>query len=189
VTLKAEHLCVPRQGETECGDIAVVRTDADVSLLAVIDALGHGPHAATAARIAAELLAVAPLDRGVLHLMESLHAALRGSRGAAAMLCLLSTDGRLQGCGVGNVEMRTVGSRVPTVLTPGILGASVNRLRTFEARVVPGDRLVLVSDGISSRMDLGSVRGLSPAGACDVLMTQNRRTHDDSTLLVIDIEA
>ena len=189
MTLKAEHLCVPRQGETECGDIAVVRTDADVSLLAVIDALGHGPHAATAARIAAELLAVAPLDRGVLHLMESLHAALRGSRGAAAMLCLLSTDGRLQGCGVGNVEMRTVGSRVPTVLTPGILGASVNRLRTFEARVVPGDRLVLFSDGISSRMDLGSVRGLSPAGACDVLMTQNRRTHDDSTLLVIDIEA
>ena len=164
--LKADHLCVPRQGETECGDVAVIRAEAEFSLLAV-----------------------APLDRGVLQLMESLHAALRGSRGAAAMLCILAADGRLQGCGVGNVEMRTVGSRVPIVLTPGILGASVNRLRTFEARVVPGDRLVLFSDGISSRMDLGSVRGLSPAGACDVLMTQNRRTHDDSTLLVIDIEA
>jgi phosphoserine phosphatase RsbX len=189
VTLKVDHLSVPRNGETECGDIAVVRTGGDFALLAVIDALGHGPLAAAAARIASDLLEKAPLDRGVLHLIELLHAALRGSRGAAAMICILSADGRLQGCGVGNVEMRTVGSRVPTVLTPGILGASVNRLRTFEARVVPGDRLVLFSDGISSRMDLGSVRGLAPAGACDVLMTQYRRTHDDSTVLVTDIEA
>jgi negative regulator of sigma-B (phosphoserine phosphatase) len=189
VTLNVEHLSVPREGETECGDIAVVRIEADFMLLAVIDALGHGPLAAAAAHIAAELLDTAPLDRGVLHLMETLHGALRGSRGAAAMLCILTPDGRLQGCGVGNVEMRTTGSRVPTVLTPGILGASVNRLRTFEARVVPGDRLVLFSDGLSARMDLASVRALPPAGACEALMTQYRRSHDDSTVLVTDIEA
>lgn len=189
MTPKAEHRSVPRLGEVECGDIAVVRTEGNVTLLAVIDALGHGPHAASAARLAADHLTDVALDRGLLHLIETLHAVLRGSRGAAAMLCILNTDGVLQGCGVGNVELRAIGSRVPAVLTPGILGASINRLRTFEARLSAGDRLIIFSDGLTSRMDLDRVRGLSPGEACDVLMTEYRRTHDDSTVLVTDIEA
>jgi negative regulator of sigma-B (phosphoserine phosphatase) len=186
---KVEHRSVPRQGETECGDIAVQRTDAGTTLLAVIDALGHGPHAASAARIAADHLAAVALDRGILHVVETLHAVLRGSRGAAAMLCVINVDGLLQGCGVGNVELRAIGSRVPAVLTPGILGASINRLRTFESRLSVGDRLIIFSDGLSSRMDLDRVRGLSPGEACDVLMAEYRRSHDDSTVLVTDIEA
>lgn len=189
MTPKVEHRSVPRQGEAECGDIAVFRADAGVTLFAVIDALGHGPHAASAARIAADHLVGAALDRGLLHLIETLHAALRGSRGAAAMLCILTPDGVLQGCGVGNVELRAIGSRVPAVLTPGILGASINRLRTFEARLSVGDRLIIFSDGLSARMDLDRVRGLSPGEACDVLMAEYRRSHDDSTVLVTDIEA
>jgi phosphoserine phosphatase RsbX len=189
VTPTTEHRSLPRHGEHECGDIAVVRASAQLTLLAVIDALGHGPHAAAAAAIAAEHLAETSLDQGLIMLMEGLHAALRGSRGAAGMIVLLEPDGRLQGCGVGNVELRTVGTRVPAVLTPGILGASINRLRTFEGRVAVGDRLVIFSDGISSRMELERLRGLAPGAACDALMTQYRRTHDDSTVLVTDLEA
>jgi phosphoserine phosphatase RsbX len=189
VTPRTEHRSVPREGEVECGDVAVVRAEAEATLFAVIDALGHGPHAAATARTAAEHLAAAPLDRGVQHLMEGLHASLRRSRGAAAMICLVTPDGRIQGCGVGNVELRVIGSRVPSVLTPGVLGASVNRIRTFEARLALGDRLVIFTDGLSSRMDLESVRGLAPGEACDALMAQYRRTHDDSTVLVTDIEA
>ncbi len=189
MTPQTEHRSVPRQGERECGDIVVVRASAEVTLIAVIDALGHGPHAAATAQIAAKHLGEASLDSGILPLIEGLHAALRGSRGAAAMILLLAPDGRLQGCGVGNVELRTIGTRVPAVLTPGVLGASINRLRTFEARVASGDRLVIFSDGISSRMELDRIRGLTPGEACDALMTQYRRTHDDSTVLVTDLEA
>jgi negative regulator of sigma-B (phosphoserine phosphatase) len=189
VTPQSEHRSVPREGETECGDIAIVRATEGATLLAVIDALGHGPLAAAAARLAADHLGAAVLERGLLPLVEGLHAALKGSRGAAGMILLLAPDGRLHGCGVGNVELRSIGSRVPSVLTPGILGASINRLRTFEARVAAGDRLILFSDGLSSRMDLASVRGLAPGAACDALMAQYRRTHDDSTVLVTDIEA
>jgi phosphoserine phosphatase RsbX len=189
VTPRTEHRSVPREGERECGDIAIVRATAEATLVAVIDALGHGPHAAATAQIAATHLGEASLEQGLLPLMEGLHAALRGSRGAAAMIVLLAPDGRLQGCGVGNVELRAIGARVPAVLTPGVLGASLNRLRTFEARVASGDRLVIFSDGLSSRMELDRVRGLTPGEACDALMTQYRRTHDDSTVLVTDIEA
>lgn len=189
MTPTAEHRSLPRQGESECGDVAVFRVSAEATLVAVIDALGHGPHAASAARTAADLLAAAPLDRGVEHVMDTLHTALRGSRGAAAMICIVTPDGRLEGCGVGNVELRAIGSRVPAVLTPGVLGASRNRLRTFAARLAVGDRLVMFSDGISSRMELDRIRGLAPGAACDALMAQYRRAHDDSTVLVTDLEA
>ncbi len=189
MTPKSEHRSVPREGERECGDIAVVRASGELTLIAVIDALGHGPLAAAAAKLAADHLDAAPLDRGILPLVEALHAALRGSRGAAGMIVLLAADGRLQGCGVGNVELRSVGSRVPSVLTPGVLGASINRLRSFEARVAAGSRLVIFSDGLSSRMELDRVRGLAPGAACDALMAQYRRSHDDSTVLITDIEA
>lgn len=189
MTPRTEHRSLPREGELECGDLAIVRADGESTLLAVIDALGHGPHAAAAAALAADHLTSASLEGGLLPLVEGLHAALRGSRGAAAMIVLLAPDGRLQGCGVGNVELRTVGSRVPAVLTPGVLGASINRLRTFEGRVAAGDRLVIFSDGLSSRIDFDRVRGLAPGAACDALMAQYRRTHDDSTVLVTDIEA
>ena len=189
MTPRTEHRSLPREGEHECGDLALVRSHGGSTLLAVIDALGHGPHAAAAAALAADHLAAAAIDAGLLPLMEGLHAALRGSRGAAAMIVLLTPDGRLRGCGVGNVELRTVGSRVPAVLTPGVLGASINRLRTFEGRVAAGDRLVIFSDGISSRMELERVRGLAPGAACDALMAQYRRNHDDSTVLITDLEA
>ncbi len=189
MTPKTEHRSVPREGEVECGDLAVTRAAEGITLLAVVDALGHGPLAAAAARLAADHLAQAPLERGLLPLMEGLHAALKGSRGAAAMIVLLASDGRLQGCGVGNVELRSIGARVPAVLTPGILGASINRLRTFEARVTAGDRLVIFTDGLSSRMELDRLRGLTPGQACDALMARYRRTHDDSTVLVTDLEA
>ena len=189
MTPRTEHRSLPREGEHECGDLALMRATDAFTLLAVIDALGHGPHAAAAAALAAEHLNAASLDEGLIVLMEGLHAALRGSRGAAAMIVLLAPDGRLQGCGVGNVELRTVGSRVPAVLTPGVLGASINRLRTFEGRLAAGDRLVIFSDGLSSRMELERVRGLTPGAACDALMAQYRRTHDDSTVLVTDLEA
>ncbi len=189
MTPRTEHRSAPREGERQCGDLALVRDADGATLLAVIDALGHGPHAAAAAALAADHLSAAALDQGLTALVEGLHAALRGSRGAAAMIVLLAPDGRLQGCGVGNVELRTVGSRVPAVLTPGVLGASINRLRTFEGRVAAGDRLVIFSDGLSSRMELDRVRGLAPGAACDALMAQYRRPHDDSTVLITDLEA
>ena len=189
MTPRTEHRSLPREGERECGDIALTRVAEGITLVAVVDALGHGPLAAAAARIAADHLLAAPLERGLLPLVEGLHAALKGSRGAAAMIVLLASDGGLQGCGVGNVELRALGSRVPSVLTPGVLGASINRLRTFEARVTVGDRLVIFSDGLCSRMELSRLRGLTSGQACDALMALYRRSHDDATVLVTDIEA
>src|SRR5262245_46849267 len=83
-------LSVPKVGETENGDLVVVRSDEGCTMFAVVDALGHGRHAAQVASAAAKYLEVAPLSRGALHVMEGLHERLYATRGAAAMICIVS---------------------------------------------------------------------------------------------------
>lgn len=181
------HTCVPKEGETLCGDTVVVRDEGGVTLLAVIDALGHGPPAAVVADRGREYLAGARLDRDVGALTEGLHEALRGTRGVAAMCCLIRAD-RMEGCGVGNVELRSSGSRVPAILTPGVLGVQVTRLRVFQTTLTPGARIVLFSDGVSPRIDLERVERLPAEPAGKALFERYRRAHDDATLLVADLE-
>jgi negative regulator of sigma-B (phosphoserine phosphatase) len=188
VKLAAEYLTVAKEGETENGDAAVVRRWDDRALLAVIDALGHGaPAAAAAATATAYLDAVTP-EQGLREIMDGLHERLRGTRGAAAMVLLVG-EGRVQGCGVGNVELRAYKGRVPAVLSPGVLGASISRLHFFEARPSASERIVVFSDGIAARFyDDDAARGLPVAETCRVIMDRHRRPHDDATVLVTDIE-
>ncbi|MEZ4307062.1 MAG: hypothetical protein R3F14_03325 [Polyangiaceae bacterium] len=119
---------------------------------------------------------------------EGLHDALRGTRGAAAM-CVVVRGNHLTGCGVGNVELRATRTRVPVVLTPGILGVSLRRPRRFESTLSSAGRLLIFSDGISPRMDLDRVDRLPPEPACRALVERYRRNHDDATLLVADLHA
>lgn len=182
-----EFVTVPREGEQENGDAAVVRRTDDHLLVGVIDALGHGERAAEAARAGVRYLDDARLDRGLRPVIEGLHERLRGTRGAAAML-LLFQEQKLEGCGVGNVALRAYRARVPAMLTPGVLGGSVTRLRLFTAEVAPGDRIILFSDGISSRFEEESTRSSSALATCQAIMERHRKPHDDATVLVTDIE-
>jgi negative regulator of sigma-B (phosphoserine phosphatase) len=119
--------------------------------------------------------------------MEGLHDVLRGTRGAAAMCCLIK-DYLIRGCGVGNVEMRSMGSRVPAVLTPGIVGVKHQPIRVFEGPLAVGARILMFSDGVSPRMDFEQCVGLPTEGACRALMDRYRKPVDDATLLVADVE-
>ncbi len=194
--LSYHHVSLPKDGERVSGDAVIVREQEGTYLLAVIDALGHGPVASVVADRARAFLESVSLGRDdstspgrdVLHLTDGLHEALRGTRGAAGMCCLLQ-KGRIEGIGVGNVELRSTKDRVPVVLTPGILGGSMHRLRVFEGSVTSGARLLMFSDGISGRMDLERFARMSTEGACKSLVERYRRPHDDATLLVVDIQA
>ncbi|MFO0588006.1 MAG: SpoIIE family protein phosphatase [Polyangiaceae bacterium] len=182
------HISLPKEGEQLSGDAVVVREKDGTFLFAVIDSLGHGPVASIVADRARAYLATAPLDRDVRYLMEGLHGALRGTRGAAGMCCLVR-KGRIEGCGIGNVELRVLKNRVPVVLTPGILGVSTLRARIFEGSVSSGARLLMFSDGISPRMDMERTAKLSAEEACRSLVERYRRAHDDASLLIIDVHS
>jgi negative regulator of sigma-B (phosphoserine phosphatase) len=187
VRLTVAHQSRPKVGEVQNGDAALVRQDGALTLLAVVDALGHGPVAAKVAAEAVRCLEHVPLGAGVESLVEALHAALRNGRGAGVMLGLF--DGKTFLCGgVGNVELRTRGTRVPVIPTPGILGQPCRPVRTASAALAPGDRLVLFSDGLSSRLELEPAQKLSPGPACALLMERYARPSDDATVMVADVE-
>lgn len=179
------YLCRPADGEIASGDAVVVRSEPGATLVAVIDVLGHGHEAGKVAAHAVRYLEAAPLTRA-LALMRGLHGELRGSRGAAVMLCVLRGF-ELDACGVGNVEARVVGSRCPLVSSPGIVGARVDNLREQVGRLHRTDRLLCWSDGISTRVEPDSVRHLGPADACAQIMTLHRRRYDDASVVVADI--
>lgn len=184
--LDIAYRTIPCQGFDVNGDGVFVLDDGVRALLCVIDSLGHGPRAAAVTEIAMEFFATVGIDTPVRDVAHALDRALRGSRGAQGMLCRV--DGaQLEGCGIGNVEMRTRGTRVPVMLTPGILGTGLRACRVFESELRIGDRLVMYSDGVRLRSPLGDVAHLSPGDACDHLLDLHRRSHDDATILIADV--
>jgi phosphoserine phosphatase RsbX len=133
-------------------------------------------------------LAAGSHDVGAARVIEGLHAHLRGGRGAAALVAILRGL-HVEGSGVGNVDMRVCGAKVPVVLSRGVLGRSIHRPVTFEGKLAPGARVVIFSDGISSRLDLDAVAHLDAKAACRALMDRHRRGYDDATVLVADVSA
>ena len=183
--VSAAWITQPRTGESANGDAVVVRQHGSAVLVALIDALGHGPRAADVARASTEWLATAAPDAGVPALVEGLHKRLQGSRGAAALVFVVTTRG-IEACSVGNVELRSLTGKLPFVLTPGVLGV---RLRAPKICASPplSDRFVLHSDGISGRFDLRGTRSHSPTELATHIFGAHRHSHDDATVVVLDI--
>ncbi len=80
------------------------------------------------------------------------------------------------------------GTRVQWLQSPGILGASLNKVRIFDAQLARGRPARRVHRRVSPRFDLSLFRGMKAADACRALMSRHRRSHDDSTVLIADIE-
>jgi negative regulator of sigma-B (phosphoserine phosphatase) len=186
----AAHLSSPKPGERQNGDAVLVRHDEQRQLvmLAVIDGLGHGPDAAAASRAAVERLTELPLNTPVLEAMRAVHTELRGSRGAAATICMIDAL-KLECCAVGNVGLLCVNCDVPLVLSGGILGHQVAKFRIATCEIKAGARLALLSDGISLRFRLEDLRHLEPEAVCELVMLRHRRQEDDATVLVADLRA
>lgn len=193
--LDVRYLSVPRTGETQNGDAVLVRREGPRTLFALIDALGHGPAAQTVADAAIAHLMECSLEGSVVRVVSGLHEHLRETRGACALVCFVDVEtqggaevARLSGCSVGNVELRAVGSILPVVATPGVLGRMMRTPRQFEGWLLAGQRVIAHSDGLSSRMELDKLRGRPGEEACRVLMDEYRRPHDDATVLVAELE-
>jgi phosphoserine phosphatase RsbX len=188
VNATVAHVSIPKSGEHANGDAVLVRrTEAGHLLLAVIDALGHGPIAAKAAQVAIACLQQADLDQPLSMLMRTLHERLRDTRGAAGTLCILRGKS-LEGCAVGNVQFTCSNTSVPMVLSSGVLGHRMPKLRMCEAEMRAGSRLALFSDGISSKFRLDESRHLRPQLACQMAVERHRKKEDDCTILIADLE-
>lgn len=186
--MQVAHASMPKVGEKANGDRPFHRSDAEGrNLIAVIDGLGHGHEAQLAALAAVQYLSEAPLDTPFDELMHALHASMRGTRGAAGTVCV-SSGADFFACSVGNVELRPVRAEVPLISSAGILGVRVQKFRICKTQIQRPCRLVIFSDGISNPTSLSEFHNVPPKPACDGLLLRHRRTYDDATVLIADLE-
>ena len=180
-----------KTGETVSGDMHLVQSFPEGTLVAVVDGLGHGEEAAVAAKAAVESLAARP-GRSPHVLFKTCHEALQLTRGAALTLASFNhLDGTLTWLGVGNVE--AVLLRADPTIAPareyvlqhgGVVGLQMPPLRAFSVPYEPGDTLVLATDGIREGFAEGLPLEESPQELADRIMNRDRKGHDDALVLV-----
>ncbi|MFE9538719.1 SpoIIE family protein phosphatase [Streptomyces sp. NPDC006691] len=152
------------------------------------DGLGHGPQAALAAQAAVQAFRTAT-GRTPEKVMEDVHRALRGTRGAAVAIARLEPDGRLLFCGIGNITAALVTTAARTTLMshPGIVGHQMRQLRTYEAQLPSAGVLVMHSDGLSERWSATDLAGLlhhPPAVLATGLLRQAGTRRDDASVVI-----
>jgi serine phosphatase RsbU (regulator of sigma subunit) len=180
----------PYPGEVVNGDAWAVAWHGPGCRVALVDGLGHGPEAATAARAALAALAAQPALAPV-EALAVCHRALAGTRGAAISVVHIDPDAdRLSFAGVGNVEVQLWQAGRARRLLPwrGIVGVARPRPRP-EYLALAGDWLLLLhTDGVSSHLALEEVLPVAAPGlqaVADAVLARWGRATDDATVVVI----
>ena len=172
--------------ESVCGDSGDVFVGANHTLAVVADGLGHGPDARVASLRAVEV-AAENIDSPLEALMLLMDRALASTRGAAVSILRLEHGARtISFVGIGNVECRALSAHsIQPLAMPGIVGRKFRRARLWSYPVTVGDDLVLVTDGISSRVELE--RCDAPEALANAVLTRFARGTDDAFVLALRV--
>jgi phosphoserine phosphatase RsbX len=177
----------PKPGESACGDLPVVVSGAERTVIALIDGLGHGEAARAAAQQAGDFVQThAELPLGAL--IWQCHRALAHTRGAAmTVISLLHATLALTYAGVGNVQLYAATLEpVRPVPRPGVVGGPAFRtVRESSFKLHHGDMVVMASDGISTALDPTRYRSLCAQAAADAIMRDLAKEHDDASCAVL----
>jgi phosphoserine phosphatase RsbX len=185
----------PATGEVTSGDAYAIEASGDeMTLITVVDGLGHGPPAASAS---ARVLEVVHEERNqeLPRIFERCDAALHGDRGAVMTMALVThprgAPATFTWLGVGNVQgvvVRAAGSapqaREWLLLRAGLIGGRLPALRTKTLPLALGDVIVLATDGIQLAFG-ASIRPSDtvPTIGATVLSTHGR--FDDDALVLV----
>ena len=179
----------PLAGETDCGDSWAVRFGQDWILLLVADGLGHGLLAAEASRAAAAAFCRSREELPV-ELVQVMHAALRGTRGAALAVARIEmAAGRVRFAGLGNISGK-IASPLKTyeaVSQNGTAGHEVRHVREFTYPWTDDSLMIMHSDGLSANWNLASYPGLLQCHESlisGVLYRDLGRDRDDACIIV-----
>jgi anti-sigma regulatory factor (Ser/Thr protein kinase) len=177
-------------GEMESGDAWAAWTAGALTSVFVCDGGGRGAEATAAARVGVESFR-SQAERSAQHVIEGVHDALRGTRGAAVALAELDyRSGTLRYCALGNIcgaVLTPDGARQPLATVPGIAGHVMRRLQVVTAPWTAGSLLVLHSDGLSTHWSLPRYPGLSARRAdviAGVLLRDHKLVREDTTVVI-----
>ncbi len=189
--IEAAFATLPLPGQSESGDLCLIKRLGKGTLLAVVDGLGHGQDAASAAHAA-----VGALDRysrePLIDLVRRCHDAMIGLRGVVLGLAYLDPQAAtLTWLGVGNVggvllraDLGNRPSRVTLVPNAGFIGAEATRPTTRSVPLALGDTVILFSDGIKDGFADSLVLSNTPQEIADFVITRHLKGNDDALVLV-----
>lgn len=196
--MAADHLKIetafatlPLQGQSESGDVCLIKRVGKGTLIAVVDGLGHGQDAASAAHAA-----VGALDRysrePLIDLVRRCHDALVGLRGVVLGIAYLDPQGATMAwLGVGNVggvllraDLGNRPSRITLVPHAGFIGAEPAHPTTRSVPLALGDTVILYSDGIKDGFAESLVLSNTPQEIADFVITRHLKGNDDALVLV-----
>jgi anti-sigma regulatory factor (Ser/Thr protein kinase) len=183
-------VCLPVGGEQYCGDGWAARLYEGGLEVMVCDGLGHGMIAAQATGLALEAFAKRA-GQSPRELLETMHGALRASRGAAVLSIRLDVTRNLITCaGIGNITGYVFSSPKTKgmVSMNGIVGHQVLKVKEFTYDCAAEDLIILHSDGLITNWKLDEFPGLMTRSAsliAAVMYKHFKRGRDDSTVVVI----
>ena len=155
-----EHGAINRNkpGNRVSGDTFLFHQDQTSTLVALIDGLGAGEAAHTAAERAKTCISE-HVDASLVDLLQLCHQVLRGTRGAVMMLMrVLHCQQTVSFAGVGNIGVRVLGDTpIKPISRNGIVGYRMNNVREFRYPYIKGDVFILHSDGISTRFTIDEI--------------------------------
>jgi anti-sigma regulatory factor (Ser/Thr protein kinase) len=182
-------VCRPVRGEVDCGDGWAVSATANKEHVMVVDGLGHGSDAYTAAAQAMNVFGRHAKD-GPTDLLKMAHLALRPTRGAAVAMADVDLDsGVVRYAGVGNIAATILdnGNSRSLVSHNGTVGAEMRKVQEFTYPWQSSSILVMNSDGLSTHWKLDPYPGIENKSVlmmAAVLYRDFKRTRDDATVLV-----
>ncbi len=183
-------IVVPKPPEIECGDTWCCVERAGGALVMGVDGLGHGLGASQAASMACNVF-MTEKTRAPAAVLERIHATLRTTRGAAAIVLDIDWDrGQLLASGVGNVIAAIVegqdAKRIPSY--NGIVGHARPRIRELSYPLTPAALIVFHSDGLTAAWQPERYPGLMQhpcATIAGVLYRDCKRGRDDALIVAL----
>jgi anti-sigma regulatory factor (Ser/Thr protein kinase) len=177
-----------RRNASENGDAFVVRTRERDLLIGLIDGLGHGEHAQTAA-LAAQRYVEKHADSPLEKIFLGASRACRATRGVVMALAHFSSATHMNFASVGNVEARVCGSaeRIPLLARRGIVGTRDLQAPVQAVLWDPNWVLVLHTDGLRTHWQWSDFPGLEREPAKVIasrLMRALAKDDDDATVVV-----
>jgi len=179
----------PISGEDVSGDAWAMRREGDIWMFVVADGLGHGIQAAEASCEAVAAFKSCT-DTDPTSVLQRIHRALRGTRGAAVAVASLDRAKRLvHYAGIGNI-VGVVVSPAKTQFMISHNGTAGHEAVHFQQFLYPFPEtslLIMHSDGLTTSWNLGAYPGLQwrhPSVVGGTVYRDASRNRDDACIIV-----
>lgn len=178
-------------GQSESGDLHLIRSTQQGVLIAAVDGLGHGAQAASVAKVALSILRE-HADEPIISLVERCHHKLLRTRGVVMSLAFIDPEqGMMTWLGVGNVQgvlVRAASAgricQETLLLRAGVIGAQLPALQATVLSIAQGDTLYFATDGMRSEFAENLSALENPQRAADRLLDQFHNGTDDGLVVV-----